>query len=112
MGIITTGNPLTTSITKTVSTGMKQQDRHTVRCHLPKTKWGGEKSSSCQSQGGPVAPALLALSLNTHFPEAFPDYPASQELSTPPLNSHHTSSPPHDPLIHFSLLCRTFLASS
>ena len=84
MGIITTGNPLTTSITKTMFTGMKQKGRHTIRCHLPKTKWGGEKSSSCQSQGAPTAPALLALGLNTYFPEAFPDSPTSQELSALP----------------------------
>ena len=46
------------------------------------------------------------------LPRSLPWLPRQPGAVCPSLNSHHPFSPLHNPLIHFSLLCRTFLASS
>lgn len=117
-GNITTGNPLTSSITRTVSTGKKQQDcTCQMPCYQNKARRGEilflPFSEPCKRpRMGPwhlpsrhwvSTPISQKPSLAT---------PASQELSFPFLNFHHTSSPLHNPLIHVSLHCVTFLASS
>ena len=80
-GNITTGNPLTSRSTRTVSTGKKQQDCTPSDATLPQQSQEGRNPLLAilralqEAPGGPMAPAFPTLGLNAHFPEAFPGDP-------------------------------------
>lgn len=92
-----TGNPLTSSITSTVSIGKKQQDTKMSGPILPKQE-GGEKSSTAilqavqEAPDGSTVPAFLTLRLNAHFLEGFSDYPTAKSFPVSEFPPYFQSS--------------------